>query len=127
MRMKGMIYEDLTAKILKVCFEVSNELGNGFLESVYQKASVLTLRQEGLKVEAQKQLRVSFCGECVGEFYADIVVEDIVLVELKASKAIAPEHCAQVLNYPKATGLEVGLLVNFGTSKAEVRRFNNRF
>jgi GxxExxY protein len=122
-----MVYKQLTEKILKICFDVSNDLGNGFLESVYQNALIYGLQQEGLKVESQKQLNVMFRGIRVGEFYADIVVEDVVLVELKATKAIASEHCAQVLNYLKATGLEVGLLVNFGTPKAEVRRFNNRF
>jgi GxxExxY protein len=122
-----MMHEELTERILRTCFAVSNELGCGFLESVYQKALLIALQQEGLKAEAQKPLRVSFRGKSVGEFYADLVVEDVVLVELKAAKAIASEHCAQVLNYLKASGIVVGLLVNFGTPKAEVRRFNNHF
>jgi GxxExxY protein len=122
-----MIHEELTERILKTSFEVSNELGSGFLESVYQKALLLALQQGGLKVEAQKQLNVLFRGQHVGEFYADIIVEDVVLIELKATKSLTPEHSAQILNYMKATGIEVGLLVNFGTQKAEIRRFNNRF
>lgn len=122
-----MIHGDLTEKIIKISFDVSNELGPGFLESVYQKSLLLALQQEGLKAESQKQLLVRFRGQCVGEFYADIIVEDVVLVELKAVKALAPEHSAQVLNYLKATGMEVGLLINFGTQKAEIRRFNNHF
>jgi GxxExxY protein len=121
-----MIHEDLTEKIIKISFDVSNELGNGFLESVYQKALLVALHQEGLKAEPQKQLNVMFRGCCVGEFFADIIVEDVVLLELKAVRALAPEHSAQVINYLKTTGLEVGLLINFGTQKAEIRRFNNR-
>lgn len=112
-----MIYEELTERILKTSFEVSNELGNGFLESVYHKALLFALQQEGLNAESQKSLNVTFRGQRVGEFYADIVVEDVILVELKATKAIASEHCVQVLNYLNASNLEVGLLMNFGTPK----------
>lgn len=122
-----MIHEDLTERILKICFDVSNELGCGFLESVYQNAFFIALVEKGLKTEAQKSLKVMFRGICVGEFFADIVVEDVVLIELKAVRTLAPEHSAQVINYLKATGIEIGLLINFGTPKAEVRRFENRF
>ena len=122
-----MKYEELTSVILNACFEVSNELGSGFLESVYEKALLVVLREKGLNVKSQVSLNVNFRGQCVGDFIADIVVEDKVLLELKAVKAIAPEHIAQILNYLKATGVEVGLLVNFGSSKLEYRRFNNRF
>ena len=122
-----MIYEELTGKFLSVCFEVSNELGCGFLESVYQKALLLALQDAGIKAEPQVQLHVFFRGQVVGEFYADLVVEGIILVELKAVKALAPEHTAQVINYLKATGLEVGFLVNFGNPKLEYRRLGNKF
>jgi GxxExxY protein len=122
-----MIHEELTEKILKVCFEVSNELGCGFLESVYLKALLIALAQVGLKAQAQKPLIVIFRGQPVGEFFADIIVEDTILIELKAVKSLVPEHLAQVMNYLKATGIEVGFLINFGTPKLEYRRFGNRF
>ena len=122
-----MLYEQLTERIIRIVFEVSNELGCGFLESVYQKALFIALVEDGLKAEPQRQLNVMFRGQCVGEFFADIIVEDIVLIELKSVRALAPEHSAQILNYLKATGIEVGLLINFGSQKAEIRRFDNRF
>ena len=122
-----MIYEELTEKILKACFEVSNELGNGFLESVYEKALVIVLTAMGLKVQTQIPLKVLFRGQTVGEFFPDIIVDDIVIIELKAVKTLAPEHLAQVMNYLKATGIEVGLLINFGSTKLEYRRFGNKF
>ena len=122
-----MIHEEITEKILKACFEVSNELGNGFLESVYEKALVIVLTAMGLKVQTQVPLKVMFRGQTVGEFFPDIIVEDLVIIELKAVKALAPEHLAQVMNYLKATGMEVGLLVNFGSTKLEYRRFGNKY
>lgn len=122
-----VIYKELTEKILRACFEVSNELGCGFLESVYQKALLIVLKDAGLKVQSQTPLKVIFRNQIVGEFFPDIIVEDAVLLELKAVKALAPEHMAQVMNYLKATGIEVGFLVNFGNPKLEYRRFGNRF
>lgn len=121
-----MIHEELTRKLLAVCFEVSNELGCGFLESVYEKSLLLALADAGLKAKSQVPLKVHFRTRVVGEFYADVVVEDLVLVELKAVKKLVPEHLAQVMNYLKATGMQVGLLVNFGNPKLEYRRFGNR-
>ena len=118
----AMLYEELTGKILEACFEVSNELGAGFLESVYEKALAIALRQKRLAVETQVPLTVRFRGENVGEFFADIIVEGKVMVELKAVKALAAEHQAQLINYLKATGVEVGLLVNFGRPKVEYKR-----
>ena len=94
-----MQYKTLTAAILNASFEVSNELGNGFLESVYEKALLLALQGKGLKAEAQVPLKVKFRDHVVGDFYADIIVEDQVLLELKTVKALASEHIAQVLNY----------------------------
>lgn len=122
-----MQFEELTEEILGASFEVINELGHGFLESVYEKALLLSLKEKGLLAGAQVPLKVDFKGHIVGEFFADIVVENKVLLELKAVRALAPEHIAQVLNYLKATGLQVGLLINFGSSKLEYRRLNNRF
>lgn len=125
--MNRMVLEDLTQCILGVAFDVSNELGAGFLESVYQNALLHALRDEGLRANAQVPIGVSFRGVVVGNFFADVVVEDKVLVELKAVKALTSEHVAQVLNYLKATNIEVGLLINFGNPKLEYRRFGNRF
>lgn len=122
-----MLYEELTKKILEACFEVSKELGIGFLESVYEKALIIALQQKGLKVESQVPLKVLFRGAVVGEFYADVLVENKILIELKAINNLANEHFAQLINYLKATGIEVGLLINFGNPKLEYRRFNNRF
>ena len=120
-----MQFEKLTAEILGACFEVSNELGSGFLESVYEKAFLVALRDRGLSAESQIPVSVMFREQNVGSFFADILVEGTVLLELKAVKSLTPEHSAQVLNYLKATGLEVALLVNFGKPKLEYRRFNN--
>lgn len=121
-----MLHEDLTGKILQACFEVSKELGSGFLESVYEKALLVALRQKNLQAATQVPLLVKFRGVIVGEFYADILVEGKVLVELKAVSNLTNEHYAQLLNYLKATNLEVGLLINFGNPKLEYRRFDNR-
>ena len=117
-----MKHEELTAKILECCFEVSNELGAGFLESVYEKALVVALSQKGLKVESQVALKVKFRNVVVGDFFADLIVEGTVLVELKAVTRTLSEHKAQVINYLNATGIEVGLLVNFGNPRLEYFR-----
>ena len=118
-----MLHEALTKKILKACFEVINELGAGFLESVYEKALLVVLKEMGLKVQSQVPLNVKFRGISVGDFFADIIVEDCVILELKAVKQLAPEHMAQLINYLKATGVDVGLLINFGNPKLEYKRF----
>ena len=120
----ALLYEELTGKILEACFEVMNELGSGFLESVYQKALALALEEKRLAVKAQFPVSVSFRGRLVGQFYADLLVDEKVIVELKAVTALAGEHHAQVINYLKASGIEVGLLVNFGKPKLEYRRFH---
>lgn len=122
-----MLYEDLTGKILEACFEVSKELGVGFVESVYEKALLVALEQKRLEVRRQVPLEVRFRDIIVGEFFADVLVENKILVELKAVKSFTNEHFAQIINYLKATGIEVGLIVNFGNPKLEFRRFNNRF
>ena len=121
-----MLHEELTGKILQACFEVSKELGAGFLESVYEKSLLVALKQKNLQAAAQIPLLVKFRGVIVGEFYADILVEGKVLIELKAVSILANEHYAQILNYLKATNLEIGMLINFGSPKLEYRRFDNR-
>ena len=121
-----MLHGDITSIVLEACFEVADELGAGFVESVYEKALLIALREKGLKVASQVPLAVMFRGHSVGEFVADLVVEDKVIVELKAVKALAPEHQAQVINYLNATGLDVGLLVNFGRPKLEYKRLHRK-
>lgn len=117
-----MLYEELTRRILEACFEVSNELGSGFLESVYQNALMIALKEKGFDVQAQAALSVQFRGQTVGQFYADILVEDKVIIEIKAVSALTGEHQSQVINYLKGTGKEIGLLVNFGRPKIEYKR-----
>jgi GxxExxY protein len=98
-------------------------LGAGFLESVYEKALAIALQDKGFRVQCQHPIHVHFRQQIVGEFYADLFVEGKVIVELKAVKAIAPEHQAQIINYLNATGIAVGLLINFGNPKLEYKRF----
>jgi len=115
-------HAEITDKILHVFFKrVYHRLGYGFLEKVYENALVSELRRMGLKVEQQVKINVFYEGEIVGEYFADLVVEDVVIVELKASRSLLNEHEAQLLNYLRATRYEVGLLLNFGP-KAEFRR-----
>ena len=121
-----MLDDELTGAILGACFEVINELGAGFLESVYEKALLIALRDKGLNVASQVPIPVLFRGQPVGEFFADLLVQGRIIVELKAVKNIVPEHMAQVINYLKATGIATGLLINFGNPKLEYRRFSNR-
>ena len=120
------MYMELTHSIIKCAFDVINELGSGFLESVYEKAMVIALAEAGIFVEAQKPVTVQFRGKAIGNYYADLLIERKVLVELKAVKSLNPEHHAQVINYLKATDIEVGLLINFGNPKLEFKRFTRR-
>ncbi len=117
-----MKHQDITECIIGCAFEVMNELGTGFLESVYEKALLISLKEKGLQPISQHPIKVIFHNQCVGEFFADILVNQKVIVELKTVKSIAPEHMAQVINYLKATGIEVGLLINFGNPKLEYKR-----
>lgn len=115
-------HSDLTGKVLGCFFQVHKELGYGFSEKVYENALAILLRENGVKkVEQQVHLQVFYHNQVVGEYIADIVVNDIVLLELKAAEKIIDDHAAQLLNYLKATNIEVGLLLNFGPT-AEFRR-----
>jgi GxxExxY protein len=107
-------HEEVTRRIIRVFFDVYNDLGYGFVESVYQEAMALTLVFEGLHVERESTLEVHFRGQVIGVFRADLVVNGSILVELKALKSLAPIHEAQTLNYLRAGVLEVALLLNFG-------------
>ena len=117
-----LLYGDLTRSIIGCAFEVINELGDGFLESVYENALMVALEEAGHSVESQKAIDVNFRGRVIGNFYADLIVEDKVIVELKAVSNLAPEHSAQVINYLNATGFRVGLLINFGNPKLQYKR-----
>ena len=115
--------EELTYKIRGCVFEVYKELGAGFLEKVYENALLIEINKQGLNCKSQQGLTVKYKGTVVGEYFADIVVEDKVLLELKAVNKITPIHEAQLLNYLKSTGIKVGLLINFGYPKAIVKRY----
>ncbi len=109
-----MLHEELTGKILKAFYEVYNILGHGFLEKVYENALKIKLESLGLFVEQQKPIKVYFQGQCVGEYFANLLVNGLVILELKAAEHISPAHESQLLHYLKATDVEVGLLLNFG-------------
>ena len=116
-----LLHADVTAVILKAFYHVYGELGYGFLEKVYENSMALTLHRLGLSVRQQRPTEVYFEGTVVGEYYADLVVSDCVVVELKAAEDLSPAHEAQLLNYLRATDIEVGLLLNFG-KRPEFRR-----
>ncbi|MBV9211897.1 MAG: GxxExxY protein, partial [Acidobacteria bacterium] len=118
---RGLKHGELTQKIIGVFFEVYNELGCGFLESVYEKSLEVALTSAGLNVHRQIQIPVWFRGQKVGDFTADILVNECVLLELKAVRTLDAAHEAQLLNYLRATDIEVGLLLNFGL-KPEFKR-----
>ena len=111
----------LTEKIIAVFYEVYNELGHGFLESVYHKSLALALNEKGLLVQSPVEIPVFFRGHKVGDFEADLLVEKCVLLELKAARTLDSSHKAQLLNYLRATEIEIGLLLNFGV-KPEIKR-----
>ena len=114
-------YSDLTDRIIRVFYQVYNELGHGFLESVYRRALALALEQDGMKVDRELAIPVWFRGYDVGSFRCDLLIESAVLLELKTADAIAKPHEAQVLNYLRATTIEIGLILNFDP-KPQVRR-----
>lgn len=118
-----MDINELTYQINGAIFEVNRELGVGFLEKVYENALLVELMERGLKTEKQVPIKVKYKDKQVGEYYADIVVENQVILEVKAVNSLQKIHEAQLLNYLKATGYKIGLLVNFTHPKAEIRRF----
>jgi len=110
---RGFKHSEITGNVIKAFYEVSNELGHGFLESVYGKSLQIALLDLGIKARLKIEVPVSFRGQNVGTFEADMLVENCVLVELKAVRALDKAHEAQLLNYLRATEIEVGLLLNF--------------
>ena len=117
-----MEINDITYAVRGAVFEVNKILGSGFLEKVYERALIYELRERGLKAESQVPLQVLYKGNLVGDYFADIIVEDCVIVELKAADRIEKIHEAQLLNYLKAAGINVGLLVNMKHPRAEIKR-----
>jgi GxxExxY protein len=122
---KELPHSELTGAILGCCFEVMRELGPGFLEKVYRNALFIAMRQKGLQVELEKSYEVIFRGKIVGQYYADLVVNQTVIVELKCLDKLVPENQAQVFNYLKVSSLPVGLLVNFQHRKLEWKRLQS--
>lgn len=109
------LHQEITEKIIQCFYRVYNDLGYGFLEKVYENAMLIALRDEGLDAKAQEKIEVFYNGISVGQYYADLLVEDKVIIELKAASSLVEEHENQLLNYLKATDKEIGLLLNFGT------------
>ena len=117
-----MEYKELTEKIIGCACRVYNKMGFGFLESVYEKCMLIELRKAGLIAESQKPITVTYEDEIVGEFIADIVVENTIILELKSVRRVVMAHEVQLVNYLVATGKQVGLILNFGERQVEIKR-----
>jgi len=109
-----MLHSELTEKIIKAFYTVYNKLGYGFLEKVYENALVIELKKSGLNIKQQQKINVYYDSSQVGEYFADLVINEVVIIELKAAEGLVEEHKNQLINYLKATDREVGLLLNFG-------------
>jgi len=120
---KKILYKDLSYEIVGLAMQVHNKLGYGFLEKVYENALMVQFRGKEIKAKQQAPITVYFDREVVGDYYADILVEDKIIIELKTAEKISGAHRAQVLNYLKATGLQLAILLNFGKEKLEYERF----
>lgn len=116
-----MLHEDLTNRIICAFYNVYNTLGHGFLEKVYENALAIELRKHGLQITQQESVKVFYEGEQVGDYFADVTVNGLIILELKAAESLKSEHFAQLTNYLRATDKEVGLLLNFG-KKPEFKR-----
>ena len=118
-----MLNQDLTEKIIGCAFTVHNTLGSGFLEKVYEQALILELKASGLSVRSQEPLSVKYRDQIIGEFFADLIVEDQVICEMKAVDVLKKAHEVQLVNYLVATGIDVGVLINFGDSVTVRRKY----
>jgi len=119
---KSLVLGDVSFEILAGAFEVHNIFGAGFLEKVYEHALIIEMTKRGLVAESQKEINVSYKGSIVGSYFADLLINDEVIVELKAVEALTKVHEAQLLNYLKTTGKKLGLLINFGKDRVEHKR-----
>ena len=117
-----MEYKDITETVIGCAYRVYNKMGFGFLESVYEKCFLIELRKAGLDTESQEPITVYYDGEIVGEFVADIIVNDTIILELKSVRRVSKAHEVQLVNYLVATGKPVGLILNFGERKVEIKR-----
>ena len=117
-----MEYQELTEEINGCAYRVYNRMGFGFLESVYEKCMLIELKKAGLNPDSQKPIKVCYDGEVVGDFVADIIVDDTIILELKSVRCVVRAHEVQLVNYLVATGKPIGLLLNFGERKVEVKR-----
>lgn len=124
-KLESLLYKDLTNKIIGLAREVHNELGCSFVEKVYENSLMIQFRNENIKAVQQFPIKVFFKGEVVGEYYSDIIVDDKVILELKAVEYLDDIHKAQIINYLQATDYKIGFLLNFGSKKLEFERFIN--
>ncbi len=121
-RENNLLYKDLSYKIVGLAMQVHSELGHGFLEKVYENAMMVLLKREGIKAIQQAPIIVRFQDEVVGDYYADILLEDKIILELKSAEKIIGGHRSQTLNYLKATGIQLAIILNFGKEKLEYER-----
>lgn len=119
----SILHKDLSYEIMAAVYEVHNVLGSGFLEKIYENALLQELALRGIDAVSQRELSVSYKGKLVGQYLTDIVVKDQILLELKSVEFLNKAHDAQILNYLKATGFRLGILINFGKDRVEYRRF----
>jgi len=122
---RELAYADISEVIIGCCFEVMKELGSGFLENVYKNALFIAMKERGLTVLVEQSFDVIFRNRKIGKYIADLIVENLIVVELKCCKTLLSEHQAQVINYLKASQLPVGFLVNFGNQKLEYKRLHH--
>jgi GxxExxY protein len=120
-----LLHSDISEIVIGCCFEIMRELGTGFLENVYKNALFIAMKQKGLNVTAEQPFEVMFRNCKIGKYVADLIVENVIVVELKCCATLLPEHKAQVINYLKASWIPVGLLVNFGQQKLEYKRLHH--
>jgi len=121
----GAYHDSLTEQIIGCAYSVGNALGEGFLEKVYENALAHELEKAGLKVSRQEPIKVVYDGVVVGDYFADLIVDEEIIIELKAVKNIDNSHLAQCINYLKATGKKLALLINFGNSRVQIKRVIN--
>ncbi len=122
--MPAIRYKDICDSIIGIAIAVQKELGTGFLEKVYENSLVIAFQEAGIKVEQQKSIEVQFRNQIVGEYFADLLIDDKIILELKALEEIHPVHKAQLINYLKATGYKIGYVINFGKSPLEFKRLS---
>jgi GxxExxY protein len=122
-----LLLDELTSTIIACVYQVSNSLGCGFLEKVYENSLLIELKNKGLNARQQQSIQIKYAGVVVGDYVCDILVNDSVILEIKAVRTLDQSHQAQCMNYLKATNLSVCLLINFGNPKAEIKRIVNQF